>query len=152
MSVIYQGGGFGESGLPNASRALLIRSDQEESDYQKGVKAERREREERAELQRQASVAASIADAWERGEVPTRKEHTDGVGRTHAEAVAYYDAKQQREDREAEKLRRKQLRQLEEELDARAGGESWPGQHAAQQSGARAITRREAVKASRLSR
>lgn len=112
-------GGFNGACRDQMSPGLARRIAQEEAEYARETARQERERQAAAEGAFRERAAASIAEAVERGEQFSMREAlaAGGVGRTRAEAMEYFSALGDLQDRqEAERLRRAQ-RQLLEDLD-----------------------------------
>ena len=119
--------GWGSASLVDASPSLRARC--AAADAEERREAARLERERsalRAQLEAD-SIAASCFLAEQRGELLTRQDRLNGVGRTKAEAIAFYSAQADLEDARIVAARAKRLRELEVEESAAWSGDLTAG-------------------------
>jgi len=117
--TVYVAGGFGSAGLADASDSLRARIAAADAEHERQAAREAAERRVRAERLAESNIAASVRMAEERGELLTMRERMEGVGRTPSEAIAFYSAVADVEDRKrAAKLERQFREWRQRENDA----------------------------------
>jgi hypothetical protein len=123
MTDLQYGAGWGAS-VANMSPNLRARIEAHDREEQRQAAAEARERAELAEELQMRNIRSAVELAVQRGEVVNMGEvwRTNGacLGRTHGEAIAYFSAVQDMEDR-------RHARQAAKEIAA-IGADRWYGE------------------------
>jgi hypothetical protein len=127
--ILYGGGGFGDEGLANASDSLRRRAAEADAEYEREGIRQARQRELETERLREGAIGLSLRMAEERGEALNLRDRLQGVGRTKSEALSFYSAVADVEDRKREvaTLRRFQAFQQHEQ-DLSSGDTTAPSE------------------------